>query len=1151
MARESSAIIFRNGRQRLNMQRFDVLSRHQKVDRSYLLEASAGTGKTFAIENIVVRLLIEGEAPLTLEQILVVTFTRAATRDLKHRIRANIENALKSCRWELEDCPDYLQHLLEQGESVVKGAKRRLEHALFCFDQSQIFTIHSFCSRMLREHMFEGDVGLVPDTDVNPLEDSEIISVIRDYFRSEMKDFSVEQLRIVLKDNKNAIENLERELMNILKRGLEIENIESFSKNFEAFKLVMNSLKSFGYAGQKIIEDFRTQAPCYKELCDIKRNIKIENLSKIERFAQLMDQDSWTEEDCDILLEDGVFIIDALDPARKIANKKLEGPLHYPHLYAELKSKLYPLIEKMRDPDSLTARMAFGCQLMLREYLNDEEKLSFDDILKSMQSALGNPRFVQEVRKQYKAAIVDEFQDTDPVQWDIFRTLFQGDNQTGYLYLVGDPKQSIYAFRQADIYTYLSAVEALGEERMASLDTNYRSQPSLVNALNELLANESSPGLVSLPRSGESLEYAKVKASALIDEVDFIDKLGAALFCIAKSQTKYKSFPLEEMETQYFLPFIVKELLQLHQQFNFNQCAILVSDRFQAKRVGDFLQNRGVPVLLQRSGSLADSPALMALRDILQAVIHPKRESYLKIALGSCIIGWTQDDVRSCDSFESITAAFYNLRKTLFSNGFTAFFYELMQSEWFPLCKSVEERLLSQQGGFELHQDLQQIAQLVAEEQFKKHITPESILDFLDQLFLNEEDNPQLLRQQDSDQDAVKVLTIHSSKGLEFDIVFPLGLITRSKVPGKLVLGADGLNVVDQHDERYKKHCEEIDAEKMRQLYVALTRAKHRVYIPAVYCTLMPKMGCASPMELFLARLGRPAAENVESLYERISLAEDHFLRDFIDEAAKRVDLSYVVLEYENTHSSMALISNEYALIPPRKVNVPGTPRLIHSFTMLSKKKSLPEITDTIVEKNVNSLPSGSETGNLLHKLLETLSFNAVREMEDFKQLIPLIHDSVKQSIFAEWESDIAKMLFSALTVTLQAGEQAFRLCDVLAEHCYRETEFLYLANSQNGSQEFLKGVIDLFFSYEGKYYLLDWKSNWLGSAVTDYSEERMKEAMESNDYFLQESIYRTALERYLRVVDKRPFEEIFGGSFYIFLRGIAPQGSTGIYWKQ
>lgn len=1166
------------------MKTFNVLDRSLNIHRSYLLEASAGTGKTFSIENIVVRLLLETSPncpdlsdPLTLDKILVVTFTRAATRDLKTRIRVNIERALsyfeEACqtsefplanseRW--VNAPDYLLSHLVLGLDAIMQGKKRLERALFCFDQAQIFTIHGFCARMLRENLFEGGVGFEVNEE-STIADAQILTVIRDFFRTELTSdkFSAMQLKIVSNAYQNSTEKLEQAIINTLKRGREIIENDHFSSLLERFRSCMRQLKmELHLSPDNIMTDFLKQAPSYEKLCDRQQQVKQDNIEKVRQFAALFEQEDWNAADFDGLLADGIFLCTALDPARLKAKKAAPSAadLHYPTLIAHLRQHLLPIVEEAGSHLYIFSRIAHGCQKMLRKTFSEEEKLDFDDILKTMLEALNNPLFAQRVRNLYKSAIIDEFQDTDPIQWEIFRLLFiPQKTDWGHLYLVGDPKQSIYAFRQADVYTYLAAAQLLGTDHHASLDTNYRSQPSLVDALNTLYSTDSSPGLMPLPRTGQILEYRKVNACQTIPERQFTDSVGSVHFSIAKGNGS-KQLSMETLEEHYYLPFFVKEIQRLHQLdgMRFNQFAFLVKDRFQAQRIAAFLKAHNIPALLQRSTSLTESPALPALRELIQAVLHPRQESALKVALGGRIIGWTHHEIRSLEEetiLAKILVPFYALRKQLLSQNFASFFYSLLQSRWHQDNKTVAQRLLAQQDGADFYHELHQIAYLVIEQKHQQYTSPETLLSFFDRFDSCAED--QLKKDADNTKDNVNILTLHSSKGLEFDIVIALGLAVRTKPPEQLLpLECGRLGVVlDKEAKIYRQHCEESDAEKIRQLYVAMTRAKYRLYVPVSLSpeSEIPELGCASPMELFLARLGQEAETAIERLYTRIGGYDGSILCNFINQAAQG-KITYAHLsETQDAGTFSPIQETAPILISPPAACIPGQRYSMHSYTTLANRSlqsaqhtKLPAPHDFEADiKTSHTLPSGSETGNLLHRILETIPFNIGEKFNHAEQLVPFIRPHLKETRFHTWEAVICQMAFHALTTPLITEDGQFCLSDIPAQQRFHEIEFLYPSTGLPDVEElrrspgFLKGFIDLVFAHQGKYYLLDWKSNWLGTTHEDYAPDLLTKAMQDHDYLLQANIYATALQRYLRLVDKRPFHEIFGGVFYVFLRGL------------
>lgn len=1154
------------------MQSFDVLSREQDLYRHYVLEASAGTGKTFAIENILARFLIGIGEGIPIEKILVVTFTRAAANDLKLRIRDNIEKLLDHCKEQLaghavDKIPDYLADLFEKGEEAILAAKRKYEEALFCFDQAQIFTIHSFCWRMLSNYVFEGNLSLNALGGDKGLSNSFMHRIIRDFLRTELREeiYSSEQLKIVLNAYDGSDENLTKGLLNFISKSSELVPSPRFQQHFDCFKHIMKALKNkWNFSSEAILSDFLIQAPSYKGLCDLKRQMKPEPLAKIKNFALLFDKEEWSSDDFDLLIKDGVFFIEALNPSNlSLKGSRTGNPLRYPHLISVLREELEPLVKEARNESSIFIRMAYECQNHLKKALSEEEMLRYDDLLFAMLDGLKNPQFANKVRDSFQAAIIDEFQDTDPHQWEVFRTLFFNLDfpWKGFFYLVGDPKQSIYAFRQADIYTYLSAAKALGNS-CATLDTNYRSQPSLVEGLNELFS--SAPALIPLPRISQELPYRKVKAG-IPENKTFSDQGKSIQFFLAESKNK-KGFDEE------FFPYIADQILHLHanDSVRFSQFAVLVSDRYQAADLSSYLKGRNIPSSSQRKASLAQSSALRAMREMIKGILYLRDESSFKTALGGKMIGWDQQKIislKESENFQKVFSLFYRLRKILIEDGFTLFYDNLLQTYWGDDCLTLVERLLIQKDGLEFYLDLQQVAELLLEYQSHRHGGPEDLLAFLDdfnELSLDEDERIQSLAE--PGKDAVQILTMHSSKGLEFDIVFALGLAMRTRVPELIVpiqkeFKTCLISVLDVDESAYKKHCDEIDAEKSRQLYVAMTRAKYRLYLPVAVDSNEKRLekGRASPMELFLARLGQPKTD-FEGLYDRIRGYDGSELEKFLLEANVDSLVSLTRLNEKREKSTFSHEADSIELLPPTKIEVSSDVQYIYSFTSLihgneSKKKeayleNVPHHFDN-TEKNPHTLPSGSHTGTLLHKILEDVSFNKVFNMKNCDELNSFVKPYLQGTEFASWESAICSIIYSSLKTVLP--ESFFSLADIDDKKTYREMEFIFPYENEiflegiTAGPGYLKGVVDLIFEHAGKYYILDWKSNWLGSNEQFYQKSHLERAMEFNDYYLQADVYAKALERYLAVVDPRPFQEIFGGVYYLFLRGTKSGHNQGI----
>jgi exodeoxyribonuclease V beta subunit len=1159
------------------MKTFNVLDRDLILHQHYLIEASAGTGKTFSIQNIVIRLLIEAsqdEMPLLFSKILIVTFTKAATRDLKLRIRHHLEQMLSIFDQWLKDqelpekIPDYLLAFLEEGRDFVKQAKKRLQQAFFHFDQAQIFTIHSFCFRMLRQFVLEGDMGLHAAYGDEPLSQSEILAVIRDFFRTEMRieAYSPAQLAIILKEDPD-----QKKLLKVIQSGYEFDKLPSFSQLAFQFQTAMDHLKtSLNLTADQMIEDFKAQAQSYRN--HKSGETKADTLSKVSRFASLFDKDQWDYDDLDLVLSDGLVWVDALHPTL-LKNKSSSIKLIYPNLTQQLQEYLFPIIQLGRDFSILLARLACDCQGLLKRYQREEEKLSPDDLLKKMDWALHQPMFIKQIQEIYRAVIIDEFQDTDPLQWKIFKRLFLPEDHSwkGHLYLVGDPKQSIYSFRQADIYTYLSAAQTLGNQRCFSLETNYRSQPSLVLALNTLFAAEHIPDLIPLPKQNFYLPYQSVQAAQQQDTKVFNDGKGAVHFFITEGK-HLKRLKLSELETDVFFPYLAHEIKRLKENegWNWRQFAILVRDRYQALRLTEFLEQEKIPYLNQRGTSLAEAPALKDLIAVIQAILHADHLGFIKAALGSFLIGWTYEKMKTVEQFDSILILIRKLRNHLIEKGFSSFFQHLLQSSWHVDGLSVVARLLNQEGGLEFYHDLQQIANLVIDHQYKEWHGPEGLIPFLDRLQLwHQNEDARIKRFQDPAKEGVKILTLHFSKGLEFDIVFALGLVNRVSVKEELIpIEKEGkffLTPLSENCSNHRQYFEENDAEKMRQLYVAMTRAKYRLYLPAIIHLPAEdlKFGEASPMDLFIARFKQPLCDYSE-IYQRIPNQTGQNLLDLIDSKGQACGLSYSIHQKIDALKKQQQEGLIAPLIQPKKIEIPGHFQSLSSFSRLTAQLSQSsfEETDSLELphdfenpiKTIHTLPASHETGILLHQLFKQAFLHDLNRFQNFESALSFVRPLIQYTPFKEWEEVLASILIHIFSTSISSPFSSFFLTDLSPLYIYREMPFLFPCQQPIAiegiqiQQGLIKGVIDLIFYYQDRYYILDWKSHWLGENSEAYQQRHLPHVMHKHHYFFQANLYAEALKRYLSVVEKRPFKECFGGIFYLFVRGLHPGKETGIY---
>ncbi len=1010
---------------------FDILDRTTDVHCHRILEASAGTGKTFSIENIVARVLLEDETA-NIENLLLITFTRASARDLRKRVRNNLEMVLRSLKSTAEH--DYLKPFVGDEKAIKK-----IKESLFIFDQANIYTIHGFCYQALSDNLLEASFSMGSVVGDKDSYDEILSNVTRDFLRTSLHHYSFQQIKRVLKRCKGRFSELEKLIQKYLSTSNTIVTLESFHDLYIEFK---EASRQFRHAKS----DFDKHYPNYKKFSKDAPEV-------VERMFSIISGDV-TVEEFDQIIADGLVYVEALDPARLKKNKEPASSL----LLEQMRHSLKPIIDKASSPDFILASMIKETKKLLQERLEYDEKLLFDDLLRLIDEASENPLFVKALRKKFSKVIVDEFQDTDPLQWDILKRLFLSEEWKGHMVIVGDPKQSIYAFRQADIYTYLNACKTLGEGSKATLNVNYRSQPTLLNDLNRLF---SVPNMFPLPKIKSDLPYPQVSSPKTETE-----KEGLSIW-----HYQSEKWALEEAESHFF-PHIVQEILRLNKPWS--SYAILVRDRFQGERLTHFLSKWGIPSQKIECSDDRKVAMLSALQEMIEATLSPKNLNKVKIALGGIIFGWSDQKILSLSdeaALESILCDFYLLRHRLIQWGFLSFFRALL--------KMNAEKILARKRGEELYQQLLFYGDQIVKHQLEKNETPEGLLFYIDQLKnLSGTSTPI------EDHDVVQVMTLHASKGLEFDVVFPIGLINRTPEPGLIVPSDQGLKpLLSKEDSEYKHHCAEVDAEKMRQFYVALTRAKELVYLPYYEVDKPPKPGTASPIELFVEKYGELPYQDLKPI--KLEPYVEHF---------------------------------EPKLIAPPEVKIPGEERYVYSFSALSNVKHRDVQAPhnfLIEEKTPHTLPAGSETGIFLHSIFEKIDLQYVDTKEQIAAQLELSNTN-----FAPWHEVIVEMVYGAFHTPLNG----VTLSQATQEESFREVEFLY--STDDG---FRKGIIDFVCCIEGRYYLVDWKTNWLGPE----GEFSLEELMDDHDYNLQAKLYREALSRYLSLYDQE-----IAGVYYIFLRG-------------
>jgi exodeoxyribonuclease V beta subunit len=1160
-----------------------------------LIEASAGTGKTWTITGLYVRLIVE-EGYLV-EQILVVTYTKAATAELRERIRRRLAEALASMATG-EPPDDYCRSLLERAIDLGQRglAIRRVQTAIRNFDEAAIFTIHGFCQRVLKESAFES--GMAFETELAPDESSFIQEIVDDFWRRETAAVPALWARYLAEKGETPDAWRQTVRPHLAKPYLEIVPIperddcalieRSFTDAYDASRVL--------WLGRR--------AEITGLLCHAATDKTLKNTHYRPDALPLWFADFdeyFAAPDARLPPPEKLAKLSRKELERGTAKNKELPPHAFFDACSDLGEAAGQLAEIYRDRlIGLKIRLIGECNAELPKRKSRLGLMSYDDLLNRLADALQateGSHLSAVIRERYRAALIDEFQDTDPVQYRIFRAIYARGSQP--VFFVGDPKQAIYAFRGADVFSYL---EARGQAAAKyTLAVNQRSAPRLIAAVNALFLRSPNPFLLS------DIDYPPVKAADKTRPSLSVEGDCEAAFRFALLPDEGKALSKETangLAAQSTATEIVR-LLNLaaagkarlvgdgdDRPINGGDIAVLVPTHRQGALIQETLAQRGVPAVRQGQDSVLQSSEAMELERILSAIVEPQREIRIRSALATELSGLDAATLfglqNNEDAWERTLYDFTRYREIWLGRGFMPMF-RLWLGE-----NGVVERLLRYLDGERRLTNLLHLAELLQVASRDKP-GPDGLLGWFSRAIAEPEDKDESLLRLESDAERVKIVTIHTSKGLEYPIVFcPFlwdGNLWRKEEttalfhdPNRHFQPVLNLGGPDYEAHRHFASREKL-AEKLRLLYVALTRAKQRCHVT---------WGWVSGMETSALAwlLHGPSANTDDPLTSMASLIKG------LDHAAIENDVHDAAGQAPGAVAVDTLPINATPYAPPATAARPlqvrsfARPYLrptwrMASFSALARGRhnegpdydpAEPDPRDQPQDRSFFAFPRGAGAGRCLHAIFEEWDFTS----PDRPALERLVRRKLKaHAISEDWTAVVADSIQAALATDLDG--RGLKLLHIEAGNRLAELEFTYPIQSldvhglktllgekpQGLPLEFaraaeslafervngyMKGFIDLTFKAKARYYILDYKSNWLGPSPQDYATPRLLQAMAREHYYLQYLIYCTALHRYLGLrVPDYDYEVHFGGVFYLFLRGMGHENAPGcgIFWDR
>lgn len=1137
-----------------------------------LIEASAGTGKTYAIAMLVLRFVVEHD--IAIDKLLVVTFTKAATEELKDRIRARLVEAKRAVDGQDDNIDKNIVGWLAHLDIAQDVVKQRLQMALLDIDQAGIFTIHGFCQRVLREHALES--GQLFDAELTGDVAAIKQACTDDFWRKQIYPRSAWEIAVLTADFKTP--------------DMLLAGVAAFPGNGLKTKVypLCPSLDDALIELQRQADRAKNQLEhCAAVLrnCFPDEKFKTTYTDVFESHYDALN--TWLQghttqipglEALALLTEKG--LIDALNGNKFRTNKSQSGDQRK----AEYLAGLALDVAAFEALAMAFKQINLAFRLTLLDSLHEEldkrlhrlNVLSFDDLISRLAKALQSdkgPLLTAELQQRFSVALIDEFQDTDDSQWFIFSSLFAAPSQ--YLYLIGDPKQAIYKFRGADIHSYLGAQKQA--EHHFTLGQNWRSHPQLVEAVNALFQRDRAFLL-------EGLGFNDVAAAKSAND-------GAVYYAgQAIAPMMLWQLPESDSKTGYWRPdrkdaaeaignAVVNEVVDLltgdyslqpsGRPLQPKDIAILVRTNAQARDYQNALRNAGVPSVLNSVESVFAAPEAVNLYSLLQAVAHPGDSGLLKQALA---LDWFELDgqtlyrlINSEIELDAWMSRFLGYFQEWQKIGLMAMMQHLLNRE------KIKTRISKTRMAERQLTNLHHLIELVQQAAIDEHLGINKTLDWLRNAIItaSSAENQQL--RLESDDDAVKIVTMHRSKGLEYAIVFCPYLWQRSDRLNseRLMISCheDGQALIDlgsdDFERRRKLALNEELAEDLRVFYVAVTRAKYRCYIA-------------------WADVRSQDSANESAMAWLLDFTNSDFSQQQARLQAFRDKAEYRLLEVpgEITGKYRKAVADTRAQAKKRQRSLYSYWQM-SSYTALSalSRHDAPELPEDKAGEQpllgrpetasgIQELPRGAHTGNVVHDLLENHAFIDLARRQD----ISVQRDKAcrRYGLKLEQPQLLDELLQAVVATPLSASDTDFCLMNVPENHCLKEMPFYLSMQAMDAAQinrilhdspafqpltakqmcGYLTGFIDLICAFPSsgtsRYYVMDYKTNGL----QDYTPAGLSHAMREHNYGLQYWIYTVVLHRYLQTrVPNYDYETHFGGVRYLFVRGMQPdRPMSGVY---
>lgn len=1111
-----------------------------------LIEASAGTGKTFSLIIIYLRLILGIEKKsnihrtFLIKEILVVTFTEHSKEEIKNRIRKYIFEFKEICKKKSNNI--VLQYLFNKIKNVDEAI-----HLLYQAEQSlnelAVYTIHEFCYQSLNINKFCSNI----------LFQNKIIKNKYRLYLQSSSDFWNEYLislpkniaKIIVKYFKNP-HTLLNYILPLLSKNNTKKNT-SITQNInliQFYNILIQKIKIFK---KKWLNNYSIILILIDKSDINKRSYNKSNLS---RWTKIINR--WAlhkTENFDIPKELQYF------KKSYLIKKTSSGEIP--------QNNMFEIIENFLEIDfSLKKTFILEAIIQIKKRFNKKKEkkglFDFNDLIQFLYTILNkkNETIAKIIKKQYPILLIDEFQDTDHQQYQIFKKIYN--LKKDLCIFIGDPKQAIYSFRGANIKSYITVKKSI--KYCYQLNVNWRSSKEIVESLNLLFLRKKN--IFLLPE----INFVPVKSTYKNKQIEFqINKIPqpALQFILKKTPdigiinyktwitetcTNYISFWLNEGRNGNAVIIHNKKTRYLTPK----DICILVNNKKEAAIIQTALCKANIKTTyLSKRESVFHSTEAIELLWILKAILNPKDKFLLKRAISTKIIDKTSEDIdlltKTYSLWSMIIDIFYEYLVTWENFGITSMIHKII----------INHKINTTDNSCVYSPNISNILHIgeLLEKKFNQIKKKHFLILWLEKKIEEKHDVPHTdyIRER-KDKNCIEIVTIYKSKGLEYPIVW---------IPFFITLCSTNLNINETNSVSNSIKLKQTLSEDMRLLYVALTRTIVHCCIGIASINNKKKTDTKNYSDIHKNALGYIIQSgkkcNYQELYN-ILVKISHNTNIKISLKSPEINITNTVqhkkyiqlknrklkrtLEYNYKITSYSQLKNNCTSLILTKKNYQNR---IHPDIKIHNEND--------IELTPYTFPRGKNIGVFIHKILKNIHFH--KEIN-----VTWISKQLEENNF---KKNWGKMLQDWIYKILNTPLNNYNLClSQLNPHDYvKELEFFlpikntltdtklnrmirnfnpFLKSSSKIFFDPIKGIlvgsIDLVFKWKKKYYLVDYKSNWLGYSKSDYSIQTMQNAIYTHHYDLQYQLYSIALHRYLKKrIKNYSFHKHFGGIYLLFLR--------------